>query len=406
MTYQTHILSNGLRIIHKPDNSPVAYCGIVINAGSRDESEKEQGLAHFVEHLLFKGTDKRRSSHIINRLEAVGGELNAYTSKEETVVFATVMKEHFERAMDLVSDIVLNSTFPQKEIDKELVIILDEIQSYNDNPSELIYDDFEEIIFAQHSIGHNILGKTEVLEKISTNDAKHFVNKHYRPNEMVFYSLGDLNFDQIVRWANKFLNCQIGDNKLSIRTSPVSYSPQHCELKKNTHQVHFIVGNRAYNLYHPNRLGMYLLNNILGGPGMNSLLNLSLREKHGLVYNVDSNYQPFTDTGMWSVYFGCDVSNLARCEKLVYAELQKLIDTPLSDNVLKKYKLQLLGQMVIGSEQKENLALSYGKSFMRYGKIDSMHDIKQRIEAITALDLQIIAKEIFAHDMLSVLKYV
>ena len=405
MTYQTYTLPNGLRIIHKPDESAVTYCGIVINTGSRDETETEQGMAHFIEHMLFKGTDKRRSGHIINRLENVGGELNAYTSKEETVVYAIVLKEYFERAIELVSDIVLHSTFPQKEIDKEVVIIVDEIQSYNDSPSELIFDDFEELLFANHPIGHNILGKSELLEKYSTVDAVRFVKKHYRPEEMVFFVLGDLDFNQVVRWAEKYLKTESSDVRNSERNSPTSYQPAKKEIIKNTHQVHFMLGTRAYDLYHPNRMGMYLLNNILGGPGMNSLLNLSLREKHGLVYNVESNYQPFTDTGMWSVYFGCDSENAARCEQLVYAELQKLREQPLSENALKKYKLQLMGQMAISSENKENLSMSLGKSFLRYGKIDDLEVVKQRIEEITAEKLQEIANEIFNPEQLSVLKY-
>jgi predicted Zn-dependent peptidase len=405
MIYQTHTLPNGLKIIHKPDQSAVAYCGIVINTGSRDEVDEEQGMAHFIEHMLFKGTEKRRSGHIINRLENIGGELNAFTSKEETVVYATVLKEYFERAIELVSDIALHSTFPQKEIDKEVVIIVDEIQSYKDSPSELIYDDFEELVFANHPIGHNILGKSELLEKYSTDDAFRFVKKHYCPAEMVFFVLGDLDFKQVVRWAEKYLQTEAGEEKQADRISPISYNPVKKEINKNTHQVHFMLGNRAYNLYDPNRMGMYLLNNILGGPGMNSLLNLSLREKHGLVYNVESSYQPFTDTGLWTVYFGCDSDNAARCEQLVYNELQKLREQPLSANALKKYKLQLMGQMAISTEQKENLALSLGKSFLRYGKIDDLDVVKQRIEEVTAEKLQEIANEIFNPEQLTVLKY-
>ena len=405
MTYQTYTLSNGLRIIHKPDTTAVTYCGLVINTGSRDEAEKEQGMAHFIEHMLFKGTEKRRSGHIINRLENVGGELNAYTSKEETVVYAIVLNEYFERAMELVFDIVFHSTFPQKEIEKEVVIILDEIQSYNDSPSELIFDDFEEQIFANHPIAHNILGKPELLEKYSTDDAIRFVKKHYKPEEMVFFVLGDFDFEQLIRMGEKYLKSGTQQKKNVVRNPPVSYTPVRKEIDKNTHQVHFMMGNRSYDLYDPNRLGMYLLTNILGGPGMNSLLNLSIREKHGLVYNVESNYQPFTDSGMWSVYFGCDTENAARCEQLVLAELQKLRDQPLSENALKKYKLQLIGQMAISSEQKENLALSLGKSFLRFCKLEEIETFNKRIEAITAVELQKIANEMYNPDELSVLIY-
>ncbi len=406
MTYQTHTLPNGLRLIYKPDYSAVSYCGMVINTGSRDESDSEQGMAHFIEHMLFKGTAKRRSGHIINRLEHVGGELNAFTTKEETVIFAIVLNEHLERAMELVSDIVLHSTFPQKEIEKEVVIILDEIQSYNDNPSELIFDDFEEMIFEHYPIGHNILGRAELLEHYTTADAVSFVSKQYCLQEMVFFALGDLNFKQLIRWAEKYLQTDNIQNLQPKRISPANYTPSSRKIEKNTHQVHFMLGNRSYHLYHPNRMGMYLLNNILGGPGMNSLLNLSLREKHGLVYNVESNYQPFTDTGMWSVYFGCDTENATRCEQLVFAELQKLREMPLSENALKKYKLQLMGQMAIANEQKENLALSLGKSILRYGHIANLETIRKRIEAVTAEQLQMIANEVFDVEKLSVLKYV
>lgn len=405
MLYQTHTLSNGLRIIHKQDSTAVTYCGLVVNTGSRDELDHEQGMAHFIEHMLFKGTAKRRSGHIINRLEHVGGELNAFTSKEETVVFATVLKEYFERAMELVADIVLHSTFPQKEIDKEIVIIVDEIQSYNDSPSELIYDDFEELLFAHHAIGHNILGKAELLEKFTTEDAIRFTQKQYNPQEMVFFVLGDLNFNQLIRWAEKYLHTDSVESKIARRLPPTGYVPSRLEIAKNTHQVHCMIGNRAYDMHHSSRLGLYLLNNILGGPGMNSLLNLSLREKHGLVYNVESSFQPFTDTGMWSVYFGCDTENAVRCEQLVYNELQKMRDQPLSDNALKKYKLQLLGQMAISTENKESFALNLGKSFMRYGKIEDIDSIKKQIESITAVELQTIAKEIFDPQSLSVLRY-
>lgn len=406
MNYQTHTLPNGIRLIHKPDKSAVTYCGMVMNAGSRDEAENEEGMAHFVEHMLFKGTDKRRSGHIINRLENVGGELNAFTSKEETVVYAAILNEYFERALELIGDIVLNSNFPQKEIDKEVVIILDEIQSYNDSPSELIFDDFEEMLFDNHSIGHNILGQPALLEKFTTADARDFVAGHYRPEEIVFFAVGDLNFNRFVKQAEKYLQTSAIQTEGAKRTAPSTYHPQRREMLKNTHQVHFMVGNRAYDLYNPNRMGMYLLNNILGGPGMNSLLNLSLRERNGLVYNVESSYQPFTDTGLWSVYFGCDAENAKRCEQLVYNELQKLREQKLTDVSLKKYKLQLMGQMAIAGEQKENLALSLGKSFLRYGKIDDMKVIREHIENVTSEKLQEIANEVFNPEKLSVLKYV
>jgi predicted Zn-dependent peptidase len=404
-SYFSYQLPNGFQLIFKPDTCAVTYCGIAINTGSRDEIESEQGMAHFIEHMLFKGTEKRRSAHIINRLENVGGELNAFTSKEETVVYAAVLNEYSERAIELIADITLHSTFPQKEIDKEVVIILDEIQSYNDSPSELIYDDFEEMLFDGHSLAHNILGKPDVLENLTTAKAFDFVKRQYQPNQMVLFVTGQLSFAQVKRWAEKYLQSLLPTQEPLPRTALAAYVPTHKVVEKSTHQIHFMLGNRAYNMYHPNRMGLYLLNNILGGPGMNSLLNLSLREKHGLVYNVESSFQPFTDTGMWTIYFGCDPDNAERCQELVYAELKKLRDQPIAEAALKKYKLQLMGQMAISSENKESLALSIGKSFLRYGKVDELDTIRQRIEAITAKQLHEIALEIFDTTQFSTLIY-
>ncbi|MDR1584723.1 MAG: insulinase family protein, partial [Prevotellaceae bacterium] len=394
-----------MRLVFMPDKSPVTYCGAVINVGSRDESEEEQGMAHFVEHMLFKGTGKRRSRHIINRLEDVGGELNAYTSKEETVVYASVLTEYAARAVELIADIVLHSTFPQKEIDKEVEVILDEMQSYNDSPSELIYDDFEEILFDRHPLGHNILGQADLLMKFTQTDALRFVSEQYRPEEMVFFVLGNVDYKRLVRWVSEYFEDASGTSPAKKRTAPDNYAPQRKEAGRNTHQVHFMMGNRAYDLHHPHKLGMHLLNNLLGGQGMNSLLNLSLREKHGLVYQVDSNYQAMTDSGMWNVYFGCDPESAGRCEQLVLKELKKLREQKLPDKLLRKYKLQLTGQLVIANEQKEHLALSLGKSFLRFGKFDELDTLRQRIDAISAEELQAIANEIFDPAQLSALKY-
>ena len=403
--YKTHVLSNGLQLVFKPDSCAVSYCGLVINTGSRDENEAEQGMAHFIEHMLFKGTDKRRSAHIINRLEHVGGELNAFTSKEETVVYAAVLNEYTERALELIADIALHSTFPQKEIDKEIDIILDEIQSYNDSPSELIYDDFEELLFEGHPLAHNILGNPDVLKKLDTEKSIAYISKNYLQNEMVLFVTGNTDFEQVKRWAVKYYDTKTVNESKKQRIAPETYIPKRKLVEKNTHQVHFVVGNIAYNMYHPNRMGLYLLNNILGGPGMNSLLNLSLREKHGLVYHVESSFQPFTDTGMWTVYFGCDPDNAAKCEELIYTELTKLREQKISESALKKYKLQLMGQMAIASENKESLALSIGKSYMRYGKIDSLETVRQVINAISAEQMQEIACEIFDPEKFSSLMY-
>lgn len=403
--FYSHTLANGMRVVFKPENSTVSYCGIAVNTGSRDEMEHEQGMAHFTEHLLFKGTAKRRSAHIINRLEHVGGELNAFTSKEETVVYAAVLREYTERAIELIADITLHSTFPQKEIDKEVIIILDEIQSYRDAPSELIFDDFEDLLFGDHQLGHNILGKAEVLQQLTTEKALEYVNRQYLPHKMVLFVTGKFDFKQIIRWAEKYLSVPERTTTPLVRVAPTQYIPQRKIEKKNTNQVHFILGNIAYNLFHSQKMAMYLLTNILGGPGMNSLLNLSLREKHGLVYNVESSFQPFTDTGMWTVYFACDPDNAQRCEELVYSELAKIRDRRISESALKKYKLQLMGQMAIGSESKESMALSIGKSFLRYNKIDNLETVRKSIEAVTAEQLQEIAQTIFKSDQFTTLIY-
>ena len=405
MDYQSYTFPNGFRIVCKPEKTSIAYCGVVVNAGSRDEFKNEFGMAHFVEHMLFKGTKKRRSSHIINRLENVGGDLNAFTSKEETVVHSAILKEYLERAIELIADITLHSTFPQKEMDKEKEVILDEIDSYNDSPSELIYDDFEDLLFQNHELGHHILGEPELLKNYKTNNTIKFTQRLYQPENMLLFVLGDVSFKTVLKWVEKYFQFDNKSPYINNRTTPAGYSPVRKTIERNTHQVHVAIGNRAYDMHHPDRLGMYFLNNILGGPGMSSLLNLSLREKYGLVYNVDSTYQSFSDSGEWCVYFACDKNDEKKCEQLVYRELNKLRTKKLSDAALKKYKLQLSGQLAISWESKENTAISLGKSFMRYGKADDLSTVRRKIEAITAADLLRISNEIFIPEQFTVLKY-
>lgn len=374
--------------------------------GSRDETEKEHGMAHLIEHMLFKGTEKRKSGQIIDRLENVGGELNAYTSKEETVIYAGFLKEYTERTIELIADIVQHSVFPKTELEKEVVIVQDEIQSYNDSPSELIFDDFEEMLFDSNSMAHNILGTKRHLKSFSSEKLKLFFQTHYKLEEMVFSSLGSVDFNKIIRWCEKYF---INTEKIiynSNRITPVVIPTPNKTVKKRTNQVHCLMGGEAYSFHHKDRLSLYVLNNILGGPGMSSLLNLSLREKHGLVYTVESNYQPFTDCGWWSVYFGTDTENADKCETLVKKELIKLCENKFSEKKLKKYKVQLMGQMAIASENKENLALSLGKSVMRYGKFDSLEEVKQKINEISAEQLQRVANEIFDLEKLHILKYI
>ncbi len=362
-------------------------------------------MAHFIEHMLFKGTNKRRSAQIINRLEDVGGELNAYTSKEETVVYAGFLNEYTERTIELIADLVQHSTFPQQEIDKEIVVIQDEIQSYNDSPADLIYDDFEEMLFDSNPMAHSVLGVKENLELFTTQKAREFYHHFYQPENMVFFFTGNVDFRKVVKWVGKYFDFQPNGFKGHQRIAPSVTAPERKNLKRDTFQTHCLMGARAYNIYHEERMTLYLLNNILGGPGMNSRLNLSLREKNGLVYSVDSTVQTFTDCGWWGVYFGTDPENTDKCERLVRKELVKLCDTKISEAKLKKYKLQLLGQLAISSENKESVALSLGKSYLRYGKYDSNEQVREKINAITPERLMQVAQEVFDVNNLTVLKY-
>jgi predicted Zn-dependent peptidase len=402
---ESHTLKNGIRIVHKPDNSPVSYCGFAINAGTRDEEDAEAGMAHFIEHMLFKGTKKRKAWHIINRLEDVGGELNAYTTKEETFIYATVLSEDFERAMELCSDIVFNSVFPQQEIEKEVEVIIDEINSYNDSPSELIFDDFEDLIFKGYPIGKNILGNKTSLQRITTQDALDFVGRNYCTDQIVFFSLGNIPIKKIMRWAEKYMG-DIPEKKSDHkRETPVLYVPQLIKTKKETYQTHTIIGNRAYSLADPQRAGLYLLNNILGGPGMNSRLNMALRERNGLAYNVESCYTAYSDTGIISIYFGTDLKNTEKSKHLIFSELKKLRTKKLTELQINKAKRQLLGQLAISQENKESQSLSLGKSFLYFNRFESIEDVYKRIEAITSEQLQDIANEIFDDSKISVLTF-
>ncbi|MDR0370626.1 MAG: insulinase family protein [Prevotellaceae bacterium] len=404
MNHRTVTLPNGVSIIHRHDASPVVYCGFIVDAGSRDETPAELGMAHFIEHMLFKGTKKRRASHIINRLENVGGELNAFTGKEETVVYSSVLKQYWERAVELLADMVFNSVFAQKEIDREVEVILDEISLYNDTPTELIFDDFEDLLYKNHSAGHNILGTPETLKTFSTDDAQAFVNKNYTPGRITFFFLGDIPFDNVRKRAERYFQTE-NATQPEPRIVPAEYAPTYRVVDRGTFQAHVAIGNRAYSMYHPDKTTLFLLNNIVGGPGMNSLLNLSLREKHGLVYNVESNYQQYTDAGAWCVYFGCDHESVEKCEKLVYKELKKLREQALSEQALKKYKLQLQGQIAIEREQKESYALSLGKNFLRHNRVGTLQELFAKIESITPAQLLETANRVFNPDNLTVLKY-
>ena len=388
MKYNTYTLDNGLRIIHLPSDSKVVYCGYQINAGTRNEEPGEEGLAHFCEHVTFKGTERRKAWHILNCLESVGGDLNAYTNKEGTVYYSAILKEHIARAVDLLTDIVFHSVYPQAEIDKEVEVICDEIESYNDSPAELIYDEFENIIFKGSPLGHNILGTAEQVRSFKTEDALRFTRKLYRPDNAIFFAYGDIDFKKLVKLIRKALAdddsgkvaenaansvgklaeeklpqisqiTQISGDENSITTEksvssvksvgPENYpsvgkeiAGQTIVMQKNTHQAHVMIGTRAYDVNDSRRMPLYLLNNMLGGPGMNAKLNLALREHNGLVYTVESTMVAYGDTGIWSIYFGCDEHDVKRCLRLVRKELDKFMQKPLSEAQLKAAKLPSL----------------------------------------------------------------
>ena len=362
-------------------------------------------MAHFVEHMIFKGTEKRKAIQIINRLEDVGAELNAYTTKEETVVYAAFLNKYVERSIELISDLIFHSIFPPDEIEKEIEVIKDEIESYNDSPAELIFDDFEELIFHSNSMSHNVLGTKENLDKFTSDKAKNFYRQFYLPQNMVFFSCGNVNLDKIVRLVEKYFDFPSDEMQANNRKLPDYQPSENKVIHKDTNQAHCILGCRSYDMYHPDRMALYLLNNILGGPGMNSLLNLRLREKTGLVYNVESTVQEFTDCGWWGIYFGSDPEDVEKCEKLIRKELLKLCENKLSESKLKKYKQQLIGQLALAAENKENVSLSLGKSYLRFGKYDSSEKVKADIESVTAEQLQNIACELFNEKNIFVLKY-
>ena len=429
MKYNTYILDNGLRIIHLPSDSKVVYCGYQINAGTRNEEPGEEGLAHFCEHVTFKGTERRKAWHILNCLESVGGDLNAYTNKEGTVYYSAILKEHIARAVDLLTDIVFHSVYPQAEIDKEVEVICDEIESYNDSPAELIYDEFENIIFKGSPLGHNILGTAEQVRSFKTEDALRFTRKLYRPDNAIFFAYGDIDFNKLVRLLKKsFLSEErrvkseettFGDRRESQFNSPEaqaqfniqhstfntqhSFEGQTIVMQKNTHQAHVMIGTLAYDVNDSRRMPLYLLNNMLGGPGMNAKLNLALREHNGLVYTVESTMVAYGDTGIWSIYFGCDEHDVKRCLRLVRKELDKFMQKPLSEAQLKAAKKQIKGQVGVACDNRENFALDSGKSFLHYGWEKNVDRLYEQVDEITAEQIQAVAQELFDKDRLTTL---
>lgn len=405
MEYTTYTLPNGLRMIHMPAQSPVAYCGYAVNAGARDEEPQEHGLAHFVEHMIFKGTEHHKANYILNRIESVGGELNAYTTKEETFVYSIFMKEHFLRAFDLLTDLVFYSSFPEIEIEKEKDVILDEISSYEDSPSELIFDDFENLLYKEHALGHNILGEEETLERFSTTTGKSFMNRYYTPGNMVFFSMGDIPFNKIVKWAESLFSTLPAHSSPPKRKVPTLSSASSLTMSKETHQAHVMIGSHAFSMFDEKRIPMFLLNNIIGGPGMNNRLNVSLREHNGLVYSVESNITSYTDTGLFSIYFGTDPKNKEKAIRLVHREIEKLHETKLTEKQLTAAKKQALGQLGVSIDNREGLFLNMGKSFLHYNFFASMEEVFNQINDITAEGILDIAQTVLTPDKLFMLSY-
>ena len=414
--YNTCQLSNGLRIIHLPCASQVVYCGYQIAAGTRNEEPGEEGLAHFCEHVTFKGTAKRSSLRILNSIEQVGGEMNAFTNKEDTVFYAAVLKDHIARAVDVLTDIVFHSIYPQQEINKEIEVICDEIESYNDSPAELIYDDFENILFEGHPLGHNILGNAERLRQYTTSDALRFTSKYYRPDNSIFFAYGDIDFKKLVRMLKRMWNVEyemLNENTIKkTSTQEISHSTLHTPHSSNTiirhkdtHQAHVMLGTRAYDIHDKRRIALYLLNNILGGPGLNARLNLALRERNGLVYTVDSSMVSYGDTGLWCTYFGCDPEDVKRCLRLIRHELDKLMKKPLSATQLRMAKQQIKGQIGVACDNRESFALDFGKSFLHYGWEKDIRHLFADIDAVTAEQLQEVAQDIFDSNKITTLIY-
>jgi len=399
-------LPSGLRVVHRHSRSEAAYCGLTINAGTRDEAYSENGIAHFVEHMLFKGTLMHSAHFINNRLESVGGELNAFTTKEETVIHATILKNDLGKALELIAQMAFSPIFPEKEIEKERMVILDEINASKDNPSEQIFDDFEERLFSGAAIGCPILGNADSLQQIDASRLRNFVAKHYHQRNMVLSIVGNFRLSRIEQLVDKYFGIFYFKGKPQDRLQPKPHKTFRETITRSTFQAHCIIGARAYALHDTKRIGLALLNNYLGGPASNSLLNTILREKHGLVYTIESNYSSYSDCGALNIYFGTDKEQADRCRDLVLKELEKLRAAPMNSSRLQRIKKQLIGQLAIAADNGEAQMLNQGKSLLVFNKVDTIKQVAEKIEALTAQQLLDIAQEVFEPKRLSWLMYV
>lgn len=398
-------LSNGIRCVHRRVKSPVANIALTVNSGTRDESSEQHGVAHLVEHLLFKGTARRTAYQINNRLESVGGELNAFTSKEETVIHASCLTTDYTKGVDLLCDMMFNSNYAEREIEKEKEVIIDEINSYKDTPSELIFDDFEELLFAGSTLGRNILGTPRQLKKIERSNLTDYVAQNYNTDQIVFSSSSSLTHTQFQQKCEKILGNIPSNTHIPNRQKPEAQPHFAVERNKKTYQIHTVLGGNAYSLFDDKRIAFSLLINILGGQSSLSRLNQTLREKHALTYNVEASYTPYSDSGIWAIYFGCEADKHAQSHDLVMKEIEILRQTPLSDSQLRKAKRQFIGQLAISSDNNENFIMGIAKSLLVFNSFDTNEVITAKINSITSEELSIVANEIFTESNINSLIY-
>lgn len=403
--YEYHTLANGLKIILSRTPSRVTYSGVYINVGSRDEAGSDEGMAHFIEHSLFKGTEHRRAYHILNRIDGVGGELNAFTTKEETCVYASSLSEHLERCLELFADILFHSTFPLQEIEKEKDVVLEEINSYNDSPAELIYDQYEELAYEGYPLAHNILGTKRNVRHFCPESIKRFMRSNYTPSRMVVTVSGDVKFDRLVRLCEKYFGGYANHPSAVDRTQRPVFRQFDRYVNRRTHQAHLLVGCEAPDVYHNDKTAFTLLNNILGGPAMNSRLNVAIRERYGFCYSIESQFVPFSDTGLFYIYAGVDLDAQERARKLIIEELMRMAEHPLTEAQLRSAQRQMVGQMAINDDFGMNEMQSIGKAYLCYDHVNTLEEMETDLLAVTAADLLRVAQERFAPDCFSTLVY-
>lgn len=405
MEYNVHTLPNGIRLLHVPSPSAISHACIIVNSGSRDEQEEKSGLAHFIEHLIFKRTEKRNTNQILNRLESVGADLNAYTTKEYTCIHASFLNPYLDRTLELFNDIVFHSTFPEDEMDKEKSVILDEISSYLDQPEEAIYDDFEDLVFAGHPLGRNILGSPETVSNISQADIHQFIKENYHTDKIIIAVLGNYSLNKLIKTGDKYYS-EIPENlHKDTRKAPEKAPLAKVILEKPISQAHVMLGAQAYSLHHPYKTGLLLLNNIVGGTGMSSILNLQIREKYGIAYTIETGYSPLSDTGIFTLYFGTDKEKVDRALSLIFKEFKKLKDQPLTEVQLQKAKNKFIGQIALGEENRIGLIISMAKSLIDYNHIEDLQAVFSRIQSVTTNDMANITHEILDESNLSALTF-